>query len=739
MGNDALPPEVVSLIHHLELNKAGWWDRGIQRLALAVIWLSGEPLTCEGIVTQLRDRFYVKGDVARVKKQIEELRKAGALLALPDGRLKLSERTLKEMEGEVEGAEDVERKAKARFVEVLSSCCPTLLVDEEWKSFNERLLLPLVREIGARTYQLISGASLSLESTLRFPEFLAGYPAEHRQAVRNAIVAFLDPKDAYVRSYLLRHLNAYFFVEAGNLQARTLDSLTRIATQPPSFKVFVDTNFLFSFLALHENPSNEAAASLMELTGQLKGKVSCKFYVSARTLDETKRVIGAHRDFLQGLHLTPNLAAAALDTGLSGVARKFVEFSSHVGQPVKADEYFAPYLTDLIATLRAKNIEFFNESMEGYATKQEVVDDILGRWEFEKQRYKDKAKTYEQLEHDVILWHFVGGKRPVRVESPMEAVYWVVTVDYYFLGFDFFKRRNSESYVPICLHPTALIQMLQFWLPRTAQFEEAILGSLRWPFLFQDFDPVAERVTIRILEALSRFENVGELPREVVTNILVSQTLRQKLAAEGDVKRQIELVKEALVKENENVRSALASSAEEASHLRQEVAQKDQEIAALGRTLNEQNAKIAQAEAELDRQRNARQELEARLGRVEQEIHEESERREATKQIRSFLLGSAALLVLALGATAGSLVLWRPTLGFWKASSVIWSVAVLVWMWAADSWGQNRPRVKAWGPYAGFQKAKNWLFGVVALVAAWRLFEFVGATAYEWIRAASKK
>jgi hypothetical protein len=129
--------------------------------------------------------------------------------------------------------------------------------------------------------------------------------------------------------------------------------------------------------------------------------------------------------------------------------------------------------------------------------------------------------------------------------------------------------------------------MLQFWLPRTAQFEEAVLGSLRWPFLFQDFDPAAERATIRILETLSRFENVGELPREVLTSILVNQALRQKLAVEGDVRKQVELVREALVEENEKVRSALASTTEEAKRLKLEVAEKDEKVMALTGLLEE--------------------------------------------------------------------------------------------------------------------------------------------------------
>src|SRR5262249_5300685 len=155
----------------------------------------------------------------------------------------------------------------------------------------------------------------------------------------------------------------------------------------------------------------------------------------------------------------------------------------------------------------------------------------------------------------VVLWYFIRDKRPPHVESPLEATYWVVTVDYHFLGFDAFRRRNSTRQVPICVHPTALIQMLQFWLPRTTEFEQAVLGSLRWPFLFQDFDPQAERVIIRILEALARFENVGDLPREVVANILLDDALRNKLSVERDVEKRVEFVKEALIKQTERIQN----------------------------------------------------------------------------------------------------------------------------------------------------------------------------------------
>ena len=73
MASRTLPPEVVSLVHHVELNKVGWWDRGIQRLVQGVVWLAGEPLTREGVVDGLRSKFHVKGDPGRIISQVEPL------------------------------------------------------------------------------------------------------------------------------------------------------------------------------------------------------------------------------------------------------------------------------------------------------------------------------------------------------------------------------------------------------------------------------------------------------------------------------------------------------------------------------------------------------------------------------------------------------------------------------------------------------------------------------------------
>jgi len=734
MASLVLPREVVSLIHHIELNKAGWWNRGVQKLILSVVWLSDGTLAETELGPQLRSVFHVNVDPTKVAEQVKGLVSNGTLVRLADGKLKITELVSRELEQGIQEAEQIETRTRAKFIDLMGRCCPLLNPADEWKPFNEELLLPLVREVGARTYELVSGSALNIEATTRFPKFLGRYPGEQRQGLRTAILSFLDPKDSDVRSYVLRHLNAYFVVEAGNLEAQTIESLAGLTERPPSFKIFVDTNFLFSFLELHENPSNEAAKSLVELTRQLSKKVSCKFYVSPLTMDETKRVIRSSSDLLQGLPVPPNLAEAALEVNLTGVAQKFFEFSKKMARPVQAADYFRPYLSDLIPILRGKGVELFNEPMDSYGTNQEIVDEIVSQLDYERRRFPDKCKTYEQLRHDIILWHVVRIKRPARLESPLEATFWIVTVDYRFLGYDSFKRKHSENQIPVCLHPSALIQMLQFWIPRTPEFEEAVLGSFRWPFLFQDFDPDAERVTSRILGVLARFEDVSRFPTEVITSVLVNEALRQQMAATKDVQTEIELVKTALVEENERVRTELCAKTEETKNLTEEVAAKGAENEALKKQVDEEKARSARLEHQLEEGEASRDEVERRLKEVERRLERQESERKLAVARWTFLVRWAAALVSLLAVSVLAVRLLRPAPGFWRTGLLVWSLILFGWSWFADRSGRKDDRVREWPPVIRLQEFRRWVFGVLALVVAWRALELVGSTFSDWLQ-----
>jgi len=678
---------LVALIHHVELNKAGWWDRAVQRLIVAAAWMAGEGLTPQAISDRLRDAFAVNLASSTVEKQLRLLCDSNTLVALHDGRFKIAEGSLKEFEASVAEAEAIARRAGEKFAALLTRCCPSLNAAETWTAFRDELLVPLIHEMGARTYELVSGSRMELGERARFQEFLERYPPELRDPLRRAAIDFMDPSDADVRACILRELNAYFFLEAGNLGEETVHALTTLPGRTPSFVLFVDTNFLFSILQLHENPSNEAARALMDVIQRLGGKVSVKLYVSPITVDETRRVLEFCERDLAELQLPPKLSHVALASGLRGFAQKFAEESSRATGRLAAKDYFRPYVTDLIRILRDKGVELHNRKIDAYRTKQEVIDDLNDQLEFEKRRPGVRPKGYETLLHDMVLWHFVADQRSVEIESPLDAVFWVVTVDYRLLGFDAYKRAQGATTTPVCLHPATLMQLLQFWIPRTPEFEEAVVGTLRLPFLFQEFDPAAERVTIRILRALSRFENVGDLSTETIYAVVMNEALRQKLAVEEGGEAQITLVREALIEEHRRTADELQAAKARIAGLQREAAE---------------SAKTAEeVERRLAEEREARESVEGRL------------------HIAGFVLkwvaapvASILLVTSCISIALASLTTW----GFWRAGLGTGSLLLVVWLWMTDLRGTADPLVNSWGVFRLFRRFRKWLFAALGII-----------------------
>ncbi|HXY00711.1 MAG TPA: hypothetical protein VEI54_07300 [Candidatus Limnocylindrales bacterium] len=730
MTGKPLTPELITLVQHIELNKAGWWDRSMQQLILSVLWLSARDLTEIEIDNYLKETFHLEAERSRLRSQCEALAKQGVLIPLPSRQYRLSQAAKGKLEQEIKEGEANTQKAKERFLALLNKQCPSLDPERTWGDFQTKLLVPLVREIGARTYELISGSNLDLDATAQFPEFLSVYDVKHHQDIRTVIVNFLDPTDNDIRPYILRHLNAYFSIEAGRLPEGIIEALSHSLKKPPAFKIFVDTNFLFSFLELHDNPSNEAAKSLVELTRQIKGRAPCKFYVSPETLDEFKRVVNAQKDFLSGLVLPPNLAHAALEMDLSSVAQRFIAFNQNNRQPVTAESYFAPYLYDLIPTLRSKEVEFFNEAMAGYSTRQDVVDDILEQQRFESTKYGDNAKSYSQLRHDVTLWHFCNDKRPVRVESPIDAEFWIVTVDYHFLGFDLHKRGGTQASIPICLHPASLIQLLQFWLPRTPQFEEAILDSLRLPLMFQEFDPSAESVTVRILSALARFDNADQLNVQTIGSILVNQALRQKISSQHDVQKQIELVHGALIEENQKaIEYAKATEAEKAQ-LTVQIEERDSQID----TLKLQ----AQLNAEQIRHLNEQiQKSAAGISPVPLPVTSTPATPPPVSISTERFYFSIALGTILVLLLMGLFLAAHRQSGHDSASRVLrigCSIVFIVWVLVVNWAGSRTESVRTWRVFHRFQQFKIWFIGLLAFLTGWNIFEPVLGDIADWFK-----
>lgn len=705
-----LPPELVSLVHHIQLHEAGWWDEALAQLVVAAIWLTDSELLNVQVADEIEKQFRVKVERQAVLDHVESLVNAGTLIYLAGGKLKIAETELRMLEKQAQSIAETEHQAKQLFTRLME-ICPDLNADKTWTSFNENLLLPMICKIGARTYDLISGRTVDMERVTTLHEFLKTIPEASRELIKHVIERFLDPQNAVVRTYILGYLNAYFVVEASQLGDENLRALNQALGAKPSFKAFTDTNFVFSLLGLHDDEQNEAAKALLTLAKEIGDKVTVEFFIVPPTVDEARAALDVEIGQLGDLRFTPNLASAALDAPhLPNGARVLASASLRAGRPVSAKDFLTPFLTNTVRLLRERGVELYNANFATYENNPAVLSDVKKQRNIaedenkkKKAKSKTKAKTEAQIKHDTMLWHFVRDKRPKRIDSPLEAGFWVLTEDFRFLGFDSFKGSGQPGYIGACIHPLTFLQMLQFWVPRNAELEAALISNLR--LALRDFDRQAEQVTVRILQNLSQYEDAHFLPQDTVTSVLMNQVVRQKMRTSQTVDRDQALIRDALLEEHNRV-------AEE--HRKA--------VADLSRVEGEKHASESAVTTLRDRVRVLEGEKEAAertLQTLAQKTQAEDVARDLAKKAKSdvqrfverWLVIPSGLVAIVTGVVAllGSYFhLWD-----WRMNAVVLLSGLAIWPVVIDKAGVRSEAVATTPAFQHFRQARKWLYAVL--------------------------
>ncbi|WJJ93755.1 hypothetical protein [Neopusillimonas aromaticivorans] len=388
-------------------------------------------------------------------------------------------------------------------------------------------------------------------------------------------------------------------------------------------KVVLDTNFIFSVLGLHDNPGDDSALSLVEMARNVRDKLDIRFYVLPGTLEEAKRVLIRQVEKISRIRTTKAMARAAVTQPLPSVAKKFFDAAKRI-PGLTAETFFQPYIDDLRTILQGKGIAVLEAHPAIYNQRQDVIDDVqdeLSREELELPEHKRKG--YETLLHDAVLWHAVRDRRKSDLDAPFEVEFWAVSIDWRLMAFDRKKRFENASRLPVVLHPSNLVQLIQFWVPRNKELDDSLVDALRLPLFFQSFDPEDERATVKVLESISRFENVEDLPEQTIKLVLANKVLRGRIQeADASNDEVFELVREELLEEHKKTVSQLEAAKSTALSSKQEL-----EVERAERMVTEQERNAAE---EALRKANAhKEEMESRIS------HEKAARELAEGHVKS--------------------------------------------------------------------------------------------------------
>ena len=182
----------------------------------------------------------------------------------------------------------------------------------------------------------------------------------------------------------------------------------------------------------------------------------------------------------------------------------------------------------------------------------------------------------------------------------------------------------------------------------------------------------------------------------------MNDALRDRLLAEPDMEQQVELIKEALVEENQRITNELRSVSVEAANLKTGISEKDQTVAELQKELEARRSEEEGRRQELLQEQAIRQEMAGRL--------------DLMGAAQKFIATSASMMAVLIGAGVGIgfLLDWVAEVDLWKVITGAEGLAILLGIWAIDWLGAKKSVILSTRASMRFRTAKN-VLSVVAL------------------------
>lgn len=551
-----LPAELISLIHYVELSDAGWWEKTKERCLLSIMWGLKKPVQINQIQVEIRKQMGVNLKRGEISSCLGLLESKDKVISMPNNYFKISESSYEELTRDLEAASELEERVRSRFFDRVKSITNNIDPACLWGRFIDCVLIPLVKDSGAKVYDLLFQRGQSFSSLeLNMDEFLSDIPEELVVPFRKIILEFFDPEDDATRKFILMYLEAYFVVASTGLSYKASQMIQGLREKKLELLIFVDTNFVFSILGLHSNPLNEAASDLMELVKEVTKEsdyFDIKFVIHPMTLVEAQRAIKKRKVELGNIIYPPNLAQAASRVGpISGIDSTFLLEVASSPDGINPFDHYSIYEIGLETILDDLGImKFPEDSSFKFRTLPEVIEDTEKQIRFEQEKYRSKAKSENMIENDVVLWHIIRNMRDPNIRMPIEGKYWIVTVDYRYLQFDRFKMRTEGSQ-PICILPAQLIQVMRLFIPRSEEFEKIILKNLRFPMGFNNTSPEFEKVNARIFRRIVTLEGISKLPVDTIAKVFHDDMLRRFLSEQESPSEsdEIEEIKNSLTRQ----------------------------------------------------------------------------------------------------------------------------------------------------------------------------------------------
>lgn len=631
-----------SLSHFLALSHTVGTKAVLDNLIVSSIALEcgANPIAIPALIDAINVYFSIKLSEEDIQKATSRLLQEHRLLVNHDHKYFLPPQLAAEVSQRTQDSHSLEARVKAEWLERIKSIAEKLIpkkaenVEEVWEVLKKYLSKSFYRH-GVQTCQLFApelnhteevSASLTKllqdsvdESNITLPE----------QFVKDAVRDFLKNQTPDRVSYLAQLLDGTFSFFALNFDDAVSNYL---AGSFGSLKVFLDTNFIFGILGLHNNPlvqiSQELVCCISEYFRQFT------LYYHASTIEEMQRTIQSMGERLATRKWSVSLSRAGLECGqLSGFEMRFheknVELNGSLDPKVFVNKYANP-----VPILREKGFVIFNDK---HPAEVEEKGSLIAEYkEFVESRRK--RKPYQAYDHDMVVLLATERHRSNNTNSVLEAGALFLTCDYHLYAFD--RYRHSKHKLASVVLPNHLLQVLRPMIPRNSNFDQRFVAT----FAIPEFRTIGSDYSEAISKVLTYLATFKDLEEKTAARILADQVLIEKLKGVDENSEEFaESIENALAQHNEELLEEIALMREELKQSVEEKKATEQALELREQELQAKSSRLESKERESEENRhlveeNQRKivELQGNLQAIEQqkslEIQQEKERRLAETQ-----------------------------------------------------------------------------------------------------------
>jgi hypothetical protein len=549
-----------------------------------------------------------------------------SLALSPDSRAKITQK--------VSDATELEEKVKREW---LAGIPPnhSLTVEQQtelWACLKSYLTKLFCRH-GAQTALILSGKVFDdADLDKSAADLLSSAIAVERKTVsptliRTAIQDFFGKQTGDRARYIAQLLDGTFSFYTLFTDEATQSYLRKAI---PRITIFLDTNFLFGVLDLHDNPQNEVSLELVELVRTQA--LPFDLYYHEESLAEMQNTIFAVQKDLQRVTWPSGLSRAVLQTraeALTGIHLKF--HRANAASEIDPATFFLKY-RHLEKLLNEHGFKIYRRpdrrTTEGI--DQATVELVSQYKKFLEERFAPyKPKPFAAIKHDITVWQAAKLLRHSGAGSlDVGAIF--LSADQRLFAFDWGVLREGHGLGVVVL-PSQLLQLLRPFVPRTTDFDAKFAEIFSVPHFraaHSDFSKIVQRV----LQFLASVKGISE---ETAAAILADEVLLRRLMevdADHEIKEIIESEvlqrNAALYQQQLKLKADLQEAKSETDRHRADLQQREE-------VLREREAKLRRQAEELAAERVEReksQEQAADISRQANEVHIELTTVSAEKQ-----------------------------------------------------------------------------------------------------------